>query len=77
MVLPPPEVVMSVPPKTFKTLAAGVATPESVTNVVGTDGAEERPKTPSWLIDPSPNLSKVYFAYKCLRNTKFIRNFFL
>ena len=46
-VFPAPDVVMSMPPKIFKTLAAGIAVPESVTNDVGTVGRDLTLSKPS------------------------------
>jgi len=45
IVFPDPDVVMEVPPNTFKTFAAGTAIPESVTNSVGTSGGNMESET--------------------------------
>jgi hypothetical protein len=50
-VLPEPVVVIDPEPRSFKTLAAGIAVPESVTKLVGIDGDDPATfNTPDWLI---------------------------
>lgn len=47
IVSPEADVVMSVPPRIFSVFATGVAVPESVTKVVGTDGPETSSNGPA------------------------------